>query len=41
MTLTDRALLFTTRLIRALRYYHRLRYSWRLAWAKSYGLDTF
>lgn len=31
----DRVGLFLMRLIRAWRYWRRLRYSWRLAWAKA------
>ncbi len=31
----ERIALFCARLARALRYYRRLHYSWRLAWAKS------
>ena len=31
----ERALLFLARAARALRYYRRLHYSWRLAWAKA------
>ena len=33
--MTDRALRFLARVLRAIAYYRRLRYSWRLAWAKS------
>lgn len=31
----DRLHLLALRLLRALRYYRRLHYSWRLAWAKA------
>lgn len=31
----DRIELFALRVIRAWRYYRRLNYSWRLAWAKA------
>jgi hypothetical protein len=31
----ERRFLFLARLARALRYYRRLHYSWRLAWAKA------
>lgn len=31
----DRACLFAKRAVRAWRYYTRLKYSWRLAWAKA------
>ena len=31
----ERALLFAARFARALRYYRRLNYCWRLAWVKA------
>lgn len=31
----DRLIRFASRLLRAIAYYRRLRYSWRLAWVKS------